>query len=621
MDFEIIAPGEEDFTKVLQEQKKPSMNKRDPRKTRLAAVTSAIVDISGCDDDSNNSALNASKMYASSINALENSLKDGGSSLDSLTTQIALLELIGLISFYVKNAILSASLPLTSRLLRGIIASVHGLSVSGTTNFETKDELGNLNAVLRSTCKASSTILQQLSSSSSSATANTKENQKVIKQLLHGTIFHFFHDERPKLRKESHNALLEILIPSNAHADNDHHNTNKNAFRPIILQSISKYFKNQLEQVFKFLKKNGDGSVLQQKQEEIDKILQLFSFLQVAIVHLSTTSELATDVFKILNYLLQQQMEETISSKSDDFVLNSSAIRNKDNTTKISIVYALLGVIMSLLDDGGGGSDNNASQHQRTMIQNIVYELSPRILATLLQFKPVLIFHFFPTKDRQLLYHTKALYGQVILKSFEHTMANDPDNVGPKLMPISLQLILQLCRCNQVTMIADNNNDDNDDDNDFGGDDPEAHSTLVVQVLMAELTIILRTKIQPFMIKQKKQQQQQQQNSGTIVGEKGKQQFEEWLLLCIQPFEQIFQPSFYNSETVSLSALSILTKTFVQFLGLIINHYMKSDTDSSSEEEESNIMNQKMSTIVETMIRLKSEENANAIHGAIEEAI
>lgn len=179
-----IETDNNDFADILQSL---MVKKRDPRAIRLAAVTSAMMDV--CSQDAK-----PSKFYASTVTTLQ------GETLD-LATQLALLELLSITIPHVASPTLTATLAVTSRTLRGIVSSCQ-LSDADETN----DELGGLNATLRACCRVTSLFLQHLSPS-----ADATE----VRKLIQGSLTLLWEDRRPKVRKAAQQAVSEALSVQN----------------------------------------------------------------------------------------------------------------------------------------------------------------------------------------------------------------------------------------------------------------------------------------------------------------------------------------------------------------------------------------------------------------------
>lgn len=382
----------DDYTVVLEALKSPT-NKRDPQKIRLAAVAAAMSDVVGAKKQTNSS---AGKVYAATVSALEGTLKGNQSNdlaphqvLDSLMTQVALLELLRVTLGHVENpAILDASLPLTSRVLRGIVDSIQGMENSDLHPVETKDGLGGTNSVLRGVCRASKELINNVTH---------KCDPKLLKQVFFGTLMALFEEHRPKLRKASHNATLEIILAENCN--------------PTIIKAMSALSHNKLRAALKKAKKG----------ESLANLLHLLAFLEKAI-HKLDIKTLGTDVMELLFAFLKQGSDNAES----EFV----TMPKSDTTSRILIINALLTTTREIVENSDQKGKRDA--------------FAPRALATLLQNRSSLIF-VEGTADLDLLYNGRTLYCSVVVCACQRVIEIDP-TLACKLFPVSIQILLQICQ-------------------------------------------------------------------------------------------------------------------------------------------------------------------------------
>jgi hypothetical protein len=404
------------YTTVLEALKSPT-NKRDPQKIRLAAVAAAISDVVGGTDAS------AGKVYASTVSALEGTLNGNKKeqspheTLDSLMTQTALLDLLRVTLGYVENpAILDASLPLTSRVLRGIVDSLLAMESSDLQPFETKDGLGGTNSVLRGVCRASTEVINNL----------TRQcDAKLLKQFFFGTLIALFEDHRPKVRKASHNSTLEIILSENCN--------------PVIFKAMSALSQNKIKVA---LKKASQG-------EQQPELLHLLAFLDKCI-HKLDRNTLGADVMELLVAFLKQ----STANAASEFV----SIPKTDSSSRILTINALLTTAKEIVE--------YTNQQEKA-----ADAFAPRVLATLLQHKPNLVF-VEGSANLDLLHNGRTLYGSVIVCACRQIIEADPP-LACKLFPVSIQVLLQLCQ---------------------SGDDEVDEQ--VTEVVLAEMSALLRSHFQ-----------------------------------------------------------------------------------------------------------------------------
>jgi hypothetical protein len=395
------------FGDILQSLQHPAASKRrDPRSIRLAAVTSALLDVVG-------DGPTASKVYAKAITALEGTITSQQDAADSLSTQSALLELLHLMVPYVApTAILGATLPMASRVLRAVVSTASASTVSQ----EIKDELGGVNAVLRWTCRVASVILQRLP---------PVLDEKVTKQFFSGTILVLFNDRRPKVRKAAHNAALEVLM-----MERQRH--------PAVVKSINEYIQNEL------VKASGKES------ESLQDLLHLLSFLERSILRLNFV-KLGSDIMEFLAATLQHSTASTT-----DFI---AVPKVKENTPTILKIGSMMSIVLVMLQDDDA---------QRSGPMN---EFAPRVLASLLQAKPSLVFCT-GTAEFEILIKTKTVYGQLILAACSRILDSNQE-LACKLLPLAVQAVLMLSRPT----------------------DEDIEDMTVAHTLLVELTQLLRSKL------------------------------------------------------------------------------------------------------------------------------
>lgn len=355
-----------------------SKKKRDPRALRLAAVTSALVEVTGEDPS-------PAAVYAKAVTALEGTLRQASS--DSLSTQVALLELLQVTVAHVSRGVLAATLSLTSRVVRAVKEVTQAMDAQ--TVMETKDELGGANAVLRATCRLTTEVLRNIDKTA---------DEKVVKQLLTIVLLGLFEDRRPKVRKAAHGGVHELLMQPRCHA--------------VVRRSINQYAHHELVKA----KKNKDAP---------GDCLHLLAFLEHSILYLDY-SKLAADMMELFAVLIGNDE----ASAASNFVAPATKVR--ESTPKVLAISSILSTMTSLLRDE---SEERAEK---------LSELAPRVLASLLQASPALVFRS-GRSEFDILQRGRTLYGQAILASCELVVVNQPD-MATKLLPLVVQMILMLSK-------------------------------------------------------------------------------------------------------------------------------------------------------------------------------
>jgi len=460
------------FSDVLSDLTQPS-KKRDPRSIRLAAVTSALVDVA---TDGGSAGITAAKVYVSTVTALEGTLqsKDDSQVANSLSTQVALLELLQITVSHVEPAaILKATLPVTSRVLRAVVASVESVG-SDAMVMETKDELGGINAVLRWACRASTEVLKRL---------DPTADEKAVKQLFAATLLTLFRDRRSKVRKVAYNGAVELL---NMGGDGD----GAVKCHPVITRTATAYVHAELSKAQRNKKS---------QNETLGDLLHLLSFLERSILHLDY-AKLGTDIMQLLAVLFQLDG----SSSATDFV---AVVKVKEVTPKLLAISALLSIVVVILED----QDMDRKQS--------LDEFSTRVLASLLQAKPSLVFRN-GSSDVEILQRGRTFYGQTILVACRRIMAVNVD-LACKLAPLGIEVVLMLSQPNE--------------------EDPD--DATVSQTLMVELTQLFRTRL------------------STLISSKP-QGLEKCLTDTLQAMQQVMQSIYRPTWSVSLKCLGV----FLQLL-------------------------------------------------------
>lgn len=398
--------NEQSFEDILKSLQHPALFKRrDPRSIRLAAVTSALLDVVGEDPT-------ASKIYAKAVAALEGTLSSQQDAVNSLATQIAVLELLHVTIPHVTPAvILSATLSLASRVLRAVVSTAS----ASTLNQETKDELGGVNALLRWTCRVATVILQRIPLVS---------DEKTVKHFLSGTLLMLFKDRRPKVRKAAHNGAVEVLVEGQRH--------------PEVVKSINTYLHNEL------VKASG------KKPESLQDLLHLLPFIERSILHLNFV-KLGSDIMVFIAALLQNS-----TASATDYI---AVPKIMESTPKIITIGSMMSIVLAVLQDDDEKRSSSLSG------------FAPRVLASLLQAKPSLVFYT-GSAEFEILSKTKTVYGQLVLAASSRIIDSNKE-LACKLLPLAVQAVLMLSRPS----------------------DEALEDTTVAQTLLVELTQLFRTKL------------------------------------------------------------------------------------------------------------------------------
>lgn len=367
------------FSQVLQDLSQPE-NRRDPRALRLAAVASAMTEVAGGADD-----CTAAKVYAKTITALEGALAPQDKIVDSIQTQVALLQILSCtVRFVTPPAILQATFPLASRVIRAVVSAAQ--EISADASMETKDGLGGVFALLKNAAILSGELLKYLP-------ANT--DTKAIKHFLQGTLLALFNDPRPKVWKAANSSLCELMISQS---------------NQVVVKMLSSHAHSHLAK-----------AASNPKIEVIESMQQLVNFLEHSILYMNY-EQLGADVMKLLVALM-----EVKDSGATEFV---TVTKVRDATPKVLVIGSLLTIVSNMLEDD--------SEERKAFLD----DFASRIIATQLQLHPKLVLRQ-GMADLEIIEHCKIQYGQTLLIGVGRLMASN-SAVASMLLPITIQMLVLL---------------------------------------------------------------------------------------------------------------------------------------------------------------------------------
>ena len=424
-------PSSSSYSDVLKHATSSGHLTKDPHKLRLAAVTSALLDVvkeqyGGMDqekDDKDDSG-QANKVYAKAMTALEGTLRQGvtgqgvptGASLgESFTTQAALLELLVLtIPYVTPTAILVATFPLSSRVLRALVATATAISTSSTDAMKqsmmetSNEELGGMNAVLRWTCKVATVLLQRIGDNPQKTTLD----QKALKEFLQGTIFSLVQEQqRPKVRKAAYGSLVELLNHCMGQTSSVYSTTRK---------LTAQYSRSILTHARKRIKDH--------PSDPLTDVLHVLPFLEQCLVHLDPV-KVGGDIMELFAAL--SAVDD--NSSAANFV---AVVKVKDATPKVLALTSILSNIKVLVREEDQRRDSDRSKQ--------IDGFAVRVLASLLQGKPSLLFR--PgNAEFDLLQRARLVYGQAVIAACYRVIQSDT-SMGHKMLPLSIQMILFLSK-------------------------------------------------------------------------------------------------------------------------------------------------------------------------------
>lgn len=423
MEDDSISPST--FADVYQRlQDQSNFRKNDERAWRLAALSNAImetIDTQTTTRKNNESCADApplaTQVYAKTVTALEGTMDQVTDTSTSTrhseeiveSNQLALLELLlYTIPHVTPVAILSASLVITSRLLRTLV-KFHTMTQSSEMSHQDPDTThGNSNALCRWAAQVTAALLVRLPNAT---------DQKMVHQLLQETLILLFADGRPKVRKVAHNALFDVF-------------TTTTTIHAAIGQTTIRHIQQQLRSV-------QDDSLSNQR---LHQLLLVLPFVERVIGSLHKSYNVGAQVMECLAVLLQVPVSGTAAMS--DFVASPKL---QQTTPKILTIQALLSVVSVLL--------TTTRQNELIVDQD---DFPARVLASLLQTQPTLIFCK-GAASMEALAQTKITYGQVVLLASGLCLDHQPTEVAFKLVPLAVQLVVRLS-CPMADDPEDNSN-------------------------------------------------------------------------------------------------------------------------------------------------------------------
>ncbi|VEU40436.1 unnamed protein product [Pseudo-nitzschia multistriata] len=397
---------EDSFAEVLSGLKGLSRKGRDPRSIRVTTVISALTDVIEGE-------VSPARVYASAVTTLEGTLhKDHGGNVDvvfdALTTQAALLKILAAVVPHVAPPTLGATLGLTSRVLRGAVASSlsiledGGAMAESGTMLDTSDGLGALSAVLCEACRAAGEVLRHLP-----AKAATEAS---VRQLLMGTLVCLLKDTRQTVQKASRDALNGLLLMDSG-----------GGCHPAVKKTTNRYVDLHIDNYLKH----------PNRQAEIQDLIELTGFLGRSLVSLDFTA-IGGRLMTVLVDLLNEESSSSASPARPVFVANSHG-----STLKILTVNSILAAVLSLLE-----ADDDIGLKKTEQLD----AFASRVLASLVQARPTLVYRE-GAAEIDLLESGRTIYGEVLVSSAQRVLNNaSTREIGAKLLPMVLQHALGLSR-------------------------------------------------------------------------------------------------------------------------------------------------------------------------------
>jgi hypothetical protein len=210
-------------------------------------------------------------------------------------------------------------------------------------------------------------------------------------------------------------------------------------------------------------------------------------------------TKLGSDLMEMIVKLLQD--DSSALTESSNFI----TLSRKDSTVKVLTINAILSTVLAMLADDSLVDSKKAA----------LDDYAKRVLASLLQARPALTFRE-GIADPELLESGRTIYGQVALTSCQRLFDGNQAEMGCKLLPLTINLVLNLSRPLD-----------------------DAPDGIVAETLMVELTQLFRAQLAP-------------------LAQSEPKQHEKCCKDCLQSMEQIFQSAYEETWNVSLKALAVL---------------------------------------------------------------
>jgi hypothetical protein len=369
---------------------------KDPHRTRLAAVTTAIVEVARSTENNEDAPCPASQVYAKAVTALEGTIQQDSDD-QTWATQAALLELLDVtIGHVTPAAILVATLPVTSRVLRALVALSRDVAEKAGSDGRGTGREGGPNAVLRWTCRVTARLLLGVAN----CTSVRQVDETTVKLLLGDTLFALLEDRRPKVRKAAQGALVELL-----HVDEGSCAPHNN-YLAAVQQAVNDFCHAKL--------------VAARRDFNSSDVLHTLGFLESAVPFLDC-NRLGCDIMELFAVLVKERQE----AGSAEYVALSKV---QASTPKVLAIGAILSTVSAILRDSAMAVD----------------QLAPRVLASLLQANPALVFRN-GSAEYEILQRSRTLFGQALIGACSAVYQSNPD-LACKLLPVSMQLLAVLSR-------------------------------------------------------------------------------------------------------------------------------------------------------------------------------
>jgi hypothetical protein len=343
------------------------------------------------------------KIFSTAIETLDGTLHqnhiDENVLLDAMSTQRALLDIIGLAATDIAPGTLAATVSQSSRTLRGSIQACMSLDTQTSQSmlFTTRDGLDVTNSLLYSACKTISGLLRRL--------PHTADN-KTVAELFRSTILVFLSDTRSKVKTV---AVRELCILLAMESPKCHAAVHK---------ETAAFVNRRMNTSLKMLT----------ERKSTEDFIELLDFLRHSLIFLDFTV-VGTRIMKLLVSLCEA------GSVSDDIRSDSFGTSYLSKYIVLTI-NAILATTLAMLEH-----DAAAAKREK------LCSFASRVLASLAQQQPTLIYRH-GAADSEVLSSGRAVFGQVMLSSCQHLLRGNGEErkTAMMLLPLSIRHIVNLSK-------------------------------------------------------------------------------------------------------------------------------------------------------------------------------
>lgn len=383
----------EPFDRLIENLQNRSGRTRDPRLLRLSSVVSAITDVivrEGLE-------VTPPRVYAKTVVTLEGSLQrkyeDMDQLVDSVYTQVSLLELLHSVLPFLEASTVAATFGPTGRALRSLLESIMAVEADAMDGaFDTKDGLSCIASLQCSLCKASSMLIRCSSKNAKAV------DDKMVRQFFRLTLNLLLDDKHDRVRNAAKKEIGDLLQMEDPKC------------HPAVLKDVNAQILASLEMI------SSAGDSFRKCQEKI------------IILDLARASILHLDFAKIGEKL----MHVLVGLIGKWTAVDHAFVPKKKDTTSVVLVFnVFLSTVLVMVESK---IDNKVIDHYAS-----------RVLATLLQVRPNAILR---GADLETSSASRELFAQVMLSSVGRLIKGDFQKAA-MLLPVTISHLFILATENE----------------------------------------------------------------------------------------------------------------------------------------------------------------------------